>query len=65
MSHLERMKVELSELTTKIEALDGFIEHSPIFQSLPDEERADMVEQLSAMGEYKYWLSQRYSRATK
>lgn len=65
MSHVERMKVELSELTTKIEALDKFIESSPIFQQLPDEERADMVEQLQGMGEYQYSLKRRLERATK
>lgn len=64
MSHIDRMKVELEELSKKVVALDNFA-HSDneVFCSLPPIEQEDMWVQLEAMEAYQAVLSKRLERA--
>lgn len=64
MSHIERMKVELEELSKKETALANFA-HSDnaIFCSLPVIEQEDMCEQLEHMESYIKVLHRRLERA--
>lgn len=52
MEHLDRMKVEHSELKQKIEALRMFIHSNPEFKQLEDLEQVRMIKQLGFMESY-------------
>ena len=59
MNHIERMKTEHEELTTKVEALDVFIHSNEIFQSLDVLEQERMIMQLGFMQSYLHVLTMR------
>lgn len=61
--HVERMKVEHAELTTKCDALNKFIYTNPIFKTLEDLEQVEMIKQLALMEGYKTILGGRIWRA--
>ncbi|AAQ81434.1 hypothetical protein [Aeromonas phage Riv-10] len=63
MSHIDRMQVELRDLTDKIVALDSFIGGSPIFPQLEFAQQELMVQQLDAMKAYQLILSARIDLA--
>jgi len=57
--HQQRVVDEKTELDEKITKLGEFIESSPIFAGLPDDERERLVRQKSCMGEYSEILGER------
>lgn len=57
--HQQRVVDEKSELDDKLGKLGVFIESSPIFAVLPDDERERLVRQKSCMGEYSEILGER------
>ncbi len=64
MSHLERMEDEAKELRIKIGKLGLFTSSSnTTFMSLPVAERDDMLNQLSSMENYLFYLESRIKRA--
>jgi hypothetical protein len=63
MSHIERMKTELKDLTVKTDALLAFIQGNPICRTLPETDQALMSEQWEAMSWYRTTLTQRIERA--
>jgi hypothetical protein len=50
--HQQRVVAEKSELDEKSKKLGEFIELSPIFSGLSDDEKERLVRQKSCMGEY-------------
>lgn len=64
MSHIERMKVELEKLSSKVASLSVFaVESNKVFSGLPVVEKEDMLLQLQHMGEYMVVLARRLERA--
>lgn len=59
MSHIDRMQVELRELTDKAQALADFIDGGHIFASLSSRQRELMEQQLDVMKAYKAILTAR------
>lgn len=57
--HQQRVVDEKTELDEKLTKLGAFIESSPIFAGLPDDERERLVRQKSCMGEYSEILGER------
>lgn len=51
-SHQERVAREACELNTKVEALDGFIKSSTVFENLPTNEKILLCDQFSVMETY-------------
>lgn len=62
-THIGRMEAEYKELTDKSTKLDSFIYQNPIFKGLDGVERSSMVNQLSAMKTYLFYLNDRLQRA--
>lgn len=60
--HQQRVVDEKSELKTKHDALNDFIQENPIFKTLPDEEQRDLEKQFTIMGHYIDVLNRRISR---
>jgi hypothetical protein len=58
-AHQQRVMAEKAELDEKLTKLGEFIESSPIFAGLPDDERERLVRQKSCMGEYSEILGER------
>lgn len=50
--HQQRVVDEATELFDKIEKLDNFIGHNPIFQALPEKEKALLEKQSEYMSLY-------------
>lgn len=63
--HQERVVSERKELGEKLDKLKAFIEGSPIFKSLPEEERHRLNRQFDAMAEYYSILGQRIAAFTE
>lgn len=61
-AHVERMIAELKELDDRSTKLAKFIAESPIYQSLVEDEKEDMKEQLTAMYKYSNILASRLDR---
>lgn len=61
-THVERMRAEETELSSKIKALAVFIRNNPIFATLPVAEQEDMRQQLAGMDTYHWHLSRRLAR---
>lgn len=59
MSFQDRVRLELDELSQKLEKLSAFISESDTFVSLPSEEKARLVRQRRAMMEYEHVLKER------
>jgi hypothetical protein len=57
--HQQRVVDEKTELDEKLTKLGEFIESSPIFAGLPDDERERLVRQKSCMAEYSEILGER------
>jgi len=57
--HVERMKVEHKELSSKMAALNAFIHSNDVFKSLCDLEQARMIKQSGFMESYAATLSAR------
>jgi hypothetical protein len=62
-AHVQRMRTEYEELEKKCRDLEKFVKSNPIFETLGADERADMVEQLHYMNQYRVVLMQRLARA--
>lgn len=60
---IDRMKIELDDLSSKCEKLNKFIDENPKFQELPIAEQELMVAQLSAMFTYAKLLNIRLNLA--
>lgn len=60
--HIQRMMKERNELKNKVFKLDKFILSNPIFTTLPNEERTDMIDQLRYMYQYLGCLEKRIAR---
>jgi hypothetical protein len=60
-AHQQRVVAEKAELNEKLTKLSEFIEMSPIFAGLPDDERERLVRQKSCMQEYSEILGERIS----
>lgn len=63
--HINRMKDEHKELTTKTNALNAFIHSSPIFKTLCDLEQVKMIKQAGFMESYADILESRIWTAVK
>jgi septum formation inhibitor MinC len=59
--HIIRLQTEAEELKQKIEKLEEFINHHPVFMQLSYDERSLMVKQLEVMGKYLRLLERRLS----
>lgn len=59
MSHIERVKAEQSELWSKLDKLDEFIDLNPLFKGLPIAERDLLRAQRGAMQTYSTILTAR------
>lgn len=57
--HQQRVVDEKKDLDEKLDKLKAFIETSPIFKSLPIDERDRLGRQFDVMAEYSSILSQR------
>ena len=57
--HQQRVVNEKKELDEKLDSLKAFIETSPIFKSLPADERGRLGKQFDVMAAYSRILSQR------
>lgn len=57
--HQERVVTEKAELDEKREKLHAFIDSSPIYKALPEEDRLRLTRQASAMGTYSDILGER------
>lgn len=57
--HQQRVVDERVELDTKRTALKGFIDASPMFKSLPDDERGRLIHQYQVMTQYSSILTER------
>lgn len=65
MSHVERMKVEVLELQTKVTALSKFVDYdNEVFCNLPEVEQEALESQLGFMEGYLEVLTGRLNRAT-
>ena len=60
--HLQRVKVEFDELSTKIAALTTFMFTSPIFEKLDDIDKGLLTVQVSTMRAYAHVLQLRLAR---
>lgn len=60
--HQKRVIREQQKLEEKLTALSKFIAGSPIFKTLPDEERDDLIRQQQAMERYNSVLKSRINR---
>lgn len=63
--HIERMQVELQQLSERATKLREFIAESPIFNQLSTDEKGLMRGQLSAMSEYHDILETRIDLAVR
>lgn len=61
-AHIERVINEYKELDDRSTKLAKFIAESPIYQSLVEDEKEDMKEQLTAMYKYSNILASRLDR---
>lgn len=61
--HVQRMMIERNELKDKVTKLDKFIGSNRIFVTLSEEERKDMIDQLTSMIVYLDCLERRIARA--
>lgn len=61
-AHIERVINEYKELADRTTKLSKFIAESPIYQSLVEDEKEDMKEQLTAMYKYSNILASRLDR---
>lgn len=61
-AHIERVINEYKELNDRSTKLAKFIAESPIYQSLVEDEKEDMKEQLTAMYKYSNILASRLDR---
>lgn len=61
-SHIQRVIKEYKELDDRSTKLAKFIAESPIYQSLVEDEKEDMKEQLTAMYKYSNILASRLDR---
>jgi hypothetical protein len=57
--HQERVVFEKRELDEKLDKLKAFIEGSPAFKALPEDERSRLNRQFDVMAEYSSILTQR------
>lgn len=57
--HQQRVVDEKSELDVKVKALSDFIQSSPIYVNLPQEEKSRLLEQYSIMCNYSDVLGRR------
>ncbi|AFN69744.1 hypothetical protein Aes012_114 [Aeromonas phage Aes012] len=62
MSHLQRMKDELSELGERLNKLNDFINMSDIYKTLDPDEKFLMEQQYIAMDRYYDMLKRRIKR---
>ena len=62
MSHLQRMKDELSELGVRLNKLNDFINMSDIYKTLDPDEKFLMEQQYIAMDRYYDMLKRRIKR---
>lgn len=62
--HIERMKLEFSDLKLKIDGLTSFIYSNEIYQKLDNDERIRMAQQLAFMKSYRDVLLERLTAAT-
>lgn len=62
MSHLQRMKDELSELGVRLNKLSDFINMSDIYKTLDPDEKFLMGQQYIAMDRYYDMLKRRIKR---
>jgi hypothetical protein len=60
--HEQRVLDEKRELDEKLSKLGAFIDASPVFNGLPDDEKEELVEQRSAMYQYSEVLGARIAR---
>lgn len=63
-SHVDRMRIELAELTIRVEKLEAFIAGPGPFADLPAVDQVLMRGQLTAMTLYKNALEERLQRAS-
>lgn len=63
--HIDRMKDEHKELTTKTNALNAFIHGNEIFKTLSDLEQVKMIKQAGFMEAYAEVLESRIWTAVK
>ena len=61
-AYQERVVQEQADLKEKITRLAKFVAQSPLFSTLPDEERQLLNQQLDIMGQYQWVLEQRIAR---
>lgn len=59
MSHIDRVKNELQELTHKINMLAAFIHTDPIFMTISEEKQTLLTRQLDVMSAYQAILVRR------
>ncbi len=59
LPHQERVITERNELVEKITKLDAFLEKSPVFDTLSEDEQHRLVKQINIMKEYLYILEDR------
>lgn len=57
--HQERVVAEKAELDDKLVKLIKFVESSPLFTSLPEDEKTRLVRQAGVMREYSNILGER------
>ena len=59
LPHQQRVVDEKKELGTKLTALKSFIDASPVFKALPDDERGRLIHQYQVMTQYSSILAER------
>ena len=59
LPHQERVVSEKHDLDEKLNKLKAFIETSPTFKALPEDERGRLNQQFDCMAEYSSILGQR------
>jgi hypothetical protein len=62
-AHVQRMQEELFGLEERTEKLKAFIKANPIFSTLDEQERIDLVDQSHLMNDYRNILRRRLNRA--
>ncbi len=62
LPHQQRVIDEQKELATKIDGLEAFINNSPVFETLPEEDQFLLRQQLTIMNEYDRILDARILR---